>query len=108
MRLGRGNGPTPAGGEPRARRRPGTDVLVREAADRTYRGLMRRLQLLAGLGIRGAGQVARGIARGWQALRHPPGWYDEIEQVYGKGHTPSGRRSAGAAGLGGHISGGGG
>lgn len=43
----------------------------------------------------------------WRALRHPPGWYDEVDEVYDQETHPDPRKSAGAAGLGGHSSGGG-
>ena len=46
------------------------------------------------------------IRRGWHWLRHPPGWWDEIDAVYGGHEEPGASKSAGAAGLGGHISGG--
>jgi hypothetical protein len=44
--------------------------------------------------------------RGWHWLRHPPGWWDEIDAVYGGHEEPGASKSAGAAGLGGNISGG--
>ncbi len=55
--------------------------------------------------------LARGthaLGRGWHWLRHPPGWWDEIDDVYGSHEEPGMRKSAGAAGLGGHLGGGGG
>ena len=48
----------------------------------------------------------QGIRAGWHWLRHPPGWWDEIDAVYGGHEEPGAVKSAGAAGLGGYISGG--
>ena len=52
-------------------------------------------------------RLSRTMHARWHALRHPPGWYDEVNEVYGRDTHPDARKSAGAAGIGGHISGGG-
>jgi len=69
---------------------------------------MKLLHVLVDVGFGTARQIGRGVTRGWRALRHPAGWYDEIDAVYGTHHAVNGKKSAGVAGLGGHISGGGG
>jgi hypothetical protein len=55
-----------------------------------------------------AKRTGRWIRAQWRAIRHPAGWYDEIDTVYGTETKPSGRTSSGAAGLGMISSGGGG
>ncbi len=62
------------------------------------------MSTLAGLVTR----TGRWISARWRALRHPAGWYDEIDGAYGTKTKPSGSTSAGTAGLGGVIGGGGG
>ena len=52
-------------------------------------------------------RLSRTIRVRWHALRHPSGWYDEVDEVYGTDTHPDATKSAGAAGIGGHISGGG-
>jgi len=56
----------------------------------------------------GAKRTGRWIRARWHAIRHPAGWYDEIDVVYGTKTKPSGRASSGTAGIGGMIGGGGG
>ena len=52
-------------------------------------------------------RLTRMIHLRWRALRHPPGWYDEVDEVYGAGTHPYPVKSAGTAALGGQYSDGG-
>ena len=56
-----------------------------------------------GQAARRAGQAVK--AR-WRRLRHPAGWYDEVNEVYGRHEGPDGTKAAGTVGLGGHNAGG--
>ena len=43
-------------------------------------------------------KVGRAVASGWRSLRNPDGWYDEIDDVYGR--VPAPRAAADAAAIG--------
>jgi len=60
------------------------------------------------IAVRGTQAVWHGLGRAWHWVRHPPGWYDEIDAVYDRHTTPDGTKSAATAAIGGMISGGGG
>ncbi len=55
---------------------------------------------------RAALRVGHVVRAGWHRLRHPPGWYDEVNEVYGRHEGPDGTKAAGTVGLGGHNAGG--
>ena len=52
-------------------------------------------------------RVGHAALAAWRSIRNPTGWYDEVNEVYGREGGPTGAQRAGSAAVGGVMGGGG-